>query len=43
MPAVSHGFSRRDDRVIDVDLGDGHRWFTEALLDAVTTPRPARQ
>ncbi len=38
--AVNPTFSRRDDHVIDVDLGDSHRWFTEALLDAVSTRAP---
>jgi hypothetical protein len=33
-------FPRREDRVIDLDLGDGLRWFTEALLDAVSTRAP---
>jgi hypothetical protein len=33
-------FARRDDRVIDVELGDGLRLFTEALLDAVSTRAP---
>ena len=33
-------FPRRDDSVIDVDLGDQHRWLTEALLDAVSTRAP---
>lgn len=33
-------FSRRGDGVIDVDLGEHWRWFTETLLDAVTTRAP---
>jgi hypothetical protein len=37
---VNPTFSRRQDHVIDVELGDSYRWFTEALLDAVTTRAP---
>jgi hypothetical protein len=33
-------FTRRDDGVIDLDLGPEWRAFTEALLDAVTTRAP---
>lgn len=40
MSVVNPRFSRRADEVIDIDLGDEHRWFTEALLDAVTTRAP---
>lgn len=40
MSGVNPRFPRREDEVIDIDLGDEHRWLTEALLDAVTTRAP---